>query len=45
MVAAAIRRTDFTAAKLRAAAVCADDAAVTRRALAIAMILDGPVTS
>ena len=41
MVGVAIKRTDFTAAKLRAAAVCADDAAVTRRALAIAMILDG----
>jgi transposase len=41
MVAVAINRTDFTAATLRAAAVCADDAAVTRRALAMAMILDG----
>jgi phosphohistidine swiveling domain-containing protein len=42
MVAVAINRTDFTAATLRAAAVCTDDAAVTRRALAIAMILALP---
>lgn len=41
MVAVAIKRTDFTAASLRAAAVCADDAQMTRRALAIAMVLDG----
>lgn len=40
-MAVAIKRTDFTAATLRAAAVCADDAGVTRRALAIAMVLDG----
>jgi putative transposase len=36
-----IKRTDFTAAELRAAAACADDTRVTRRALAIAMVLDG----
>src|SRR3954447_21724816 len=41
MVAVGVKRTDFTAASLRAAAVCADDPAVTRRALAIAMVLDG----
>jgi transposase len=41
MVAVAIKRTDFTAASLRAAAVCADDPGVTRRALAIAMVVDG----
>jgi transposase len=41
MVAVVIKRTDFTAASLRAAAVCADDPGVTRRALAIAMVLDG----
>jgi len=40
MVAVAIKRTDFTAASLRAAAVCADDPDVTRRALAIAMVMD-----
>jgi transposase len=36
-----IKRTDFTAAELRAAGACADDTRVTRRALAIAMVLDG----
>ena len=41
MVAIAIRRTDFTAGSLRAAAVCTDDPRVTRRALAIAMVMDG----
>jgi transposase len=41
MVAVAVRRTDFTAAELRAAAVRSDDTHVTRRALAIAMVLDG----
>ena len=41
MVAVAIKRTDFTAATLRAAAVYADDPGVTRRALAIAMVIDG----
>ncbi len=41
MVAVAITRTDFTAATLRAAAVCANDSQVTRRALATAMVLDG----
>jgi transposase len=41
VVAVVIKRTDFTAASLRAAAVCADDPAVARRALAIAMVIDG----
>ena len=41
MAAVAIKRTDFTAASLRAAAVCADDPGVARRALAIAMVIDG----
>jgi transposase len=41
MVAIAIRRTDFTAGSLRAAAVCTDDPRVTWRALAIAMVMDG----
>ena len=36
-----IKRGDFTAAELRAAGACADDTRVTRRALAIAMVLDG----
>jgi hypothetical protein len=36
-----IKRTDFTAAELRAAGACAVDTRVTRRALAIAMVLDG----
>ena len=40
-MAVPIKRTDFTAAALRAAAVCADDTQVARRALAIAMVLDG----
>lgn len=41
MVAIAVTRTDFTAAALRTAAVRADDTGVTRRALAVAMVLDG----
>ena len=41
MVAVSISRTDFTAAELRSAAVRADDAQVARRALAIAMVMDG----
>jgi transposase len=41
MVAVFIKRTDLTAAALRAAAVRANDPHVTRRALAIAMVLDG----
>ena len=41
MVAIAVTRTDFTATALRAAAVRAGDTDVTRRALAMAMVLDG----
>jgi transposase len=41
LVVVPIKRTDFTAAELRAAAAYADDTRVTRRALAIAMVLDG----
>jgi transposase len=41
MVAVSVNRTGFTAAELRAAAVRADDAQVARRALAIAMVMDG----
>jgi Homeodomain-like domain len=41
LVVVPIKRTDFTAAELRAAGACADDTRVTRRALAIAMVLDG----
>jgi transposase len=41
MVAVAVTRTDFTAAELRAAAVRSEDTHVTRRALAMAMVLDG----
>jgi hypothetical protein len=40
-MAVPIKRTYFTAAELRAAAVGADDGHVTRRALAIAVVLDG----
>ena len=35
LVVVPIKRTDFTAAELRAAGACADDTRVTRRALAI----------
>jgi transposase len=41
VAAVAVTRADFTAAELRAAAVRADDTRVARRALAIAMVLDG----
>ena len=41
MVAIAVTRTEFSAAALRAAAVRSDDPQVTRRALAMAMVLDG----
>ena len=41
MVAVVVSRTDVTAADLRAAAARADDPKVARRALAIAMVLDG----
>ena len=41
MAAVAVTRADFTAAELRLAAVRSDDTRVSRRALAIAMVLDG----
>jgi hypothetical protein len=40
-VAVSITPTDFTAAELRVAAVRSNDSQVTRRALALAMVLDG----
>ena len=38
----AITRTEHTAADLRRLASGSDDAAVTRRLLALALVLDGP---